>query len=325
MEDLIAKYLAGELDEKERTEFEQKLIQDEAFTAQVESHMLAMFLSEPLQTNAHAFDTVSAWQKVKSKTHPATNRKGYYPLKIAASFVLFATLGYVLLNTLTNVEFNEIQASHQTQQEIKEIILPDGSAAKLNRASTITFADGFGDTHRQVQLLGAANFDVVSNKDLPFQIHTANSKVSVLGTSFDLSAYPEEQVELNVTEGTVSFESTVAKISKQVVKAGERAALSKDGKRLIREKRKNKNYTAWWSKQLVFESSALKDVAKDLEKAYWVNIDVAEGIANCKLDAVITSKPLADVLTIIQANFPSLKVVQTKENQIKLDGKSCTD
>lgn len=325
MEELIAKYLAGELDEQQRTEFEQKLIQDEAFTAQVESQMLAMFLSEPVQTNADAFDTVSAWQKIKSKTHPTIHRKSSHLLKIAASFVLLATLGYVLFNTLTEVDFNEVQATHQTQQEIKEITLPDGSSAKLNRESSITFSKGFGDTHRQVKLVGAANFDVVSNKDLSFQIITDNSKVSVLGTSFDLSAYPEEQVELNVTEGTVSFESTVADISKQIVNAGERAELSKDGKRLTREKRTNKNYTAWWSKQLVFERAPLSEVAKDLEKAYWVDVEVAEGIANCKLDAVITGKPLADVLAIIQANFPSLKVLQTKEKQIKLDGKSCTD
>lgn len=325
MEELIAKYLANELDEEKRTEFEQKLIQDERFAELVEQHCHAMFLSESVQTNASSFDSNAAWRKVKSRTHSTSGKNRLLLLKIAASLVLLLTLSYVLFNTFTSVEGIKTEATYVTEQEIKEIKLPDGSIAKLNRTSTLSFADGFGETHRQITLSGAAHFDVTSNKNLPFIINTTHSKVSVLGTSFDLSAYPEEQVELNVTEGSVSFESTIANIQKQIVNAGERAELSKDGKRLIREKRSNKNYSAWWTKQLVFENAPLKEVAKDLEKTYWVDVEIAEGLTNCKLDAVITGKSLDDVLAIIQANFPKIIITQSKEKQIKLDGKSCTD
>jgi ferric-dicitrate binding protein FerR (iron transport regulator) len=85
-----------------------------------------------------------------------------------------------------------------------KIVLPDGTQVWLNADSKLTYANDFGKSSRDVTLSGEAYFDVVSNKKVPFFIHTSKIKVKVTGTTFNVRAYPNEtKSETSLIHGRV--------------------------------------------------------------------------------------------------------------------------
>jgi len=85
-----------------------------------------------------------------------------------------------------------------------KIQLPDGTQVWLNADSKLTYDNDFGITSREVTLIGEAYFDVVSNKKVPFYIHTSSIKVKVTGTAFNVRAYPGETItETSLIRGKV--------------------------------------------------------------------------------------------------------------------------
>src|SRR5660398_29209 len=73
------------------------------------------------------------------------------------------------------------------------MVLPDSSLVFLNSGSEITFNNNFKKGERQVSLVGEAYFSVTKDPENPFRIKTSEIEVEVLGTEFNLKAYPDEQ------------------------------------------------------------------------------------------------------------------------------------
>ncbi len=333
MEELMAKYLANELSEKERADFESQLAENEVLSEEFESYL--NLWHETAQTDGVSFDTNQAWTRMPNQTSPKTRvieleRKPRYTfLKIAATLLIVLTAGYFITRP-GGVGSSEVSTSStlsvlSTGQEMKEFSLPDGSVIKLNANSKVSYEKGFGTDHRSITLIGGANFDVVRNESLPFIIEAEKSEVEVLGTSFDVSAYPGKEIELNVSEGQVKFSSKVVASKTELVKAGEKAMLSEDGTELERGTVENANYAAWWTRKLIFEQTPFEQVAKDLEKTFWVKIDFSDALKGCPLNAEYENHTLKQVLDKIQISFPASDIKYTfgEENQIKIEGKPC--
>jgi ferric-dicitrate binding protein FerR (iron transport regulator) len=76
----------------------------------------------------------------------------------------------------------------------KKYNLPDGSSILLNSSSTVTIAAGFNERHRDIYLSGEAYFEVAPNAQQPFMVHTHTIFIRVLGTVFNVKAYPDDTV-----------------------------------------------------------------------------------------------------------------------------------
>jgi hypothetical protein len=88
--------------------------------------------------------------------------------------------------------------------EKKTFLLPDNTKINLDAGSTLRVEKGFGNNNRSVYLSGEALFDVVQNKDLPFIVHIDKYDVKVLGTLFNVKAYPTEKTsETSLIRGKV--------------------------------------------------------------------------------------------------------------------------
>lgn len=330
MEEQIAKYLADEMGEAERKQFEEMLLSDEKLSEELQQSIASWEISGVNNQSKISFNLDAAWNKVSERTTIEKALKpektNYSFLKIAASIILIATAGFLALKYSGAIQNDSVQELMTAHAEVEEASLPDGSIIKLNANSSLTYEEGFGIEHRNVTLQGAANFDVARNESLPFIITTDNSQVEVLGTSFEVRAYENESVEVNVSSGKVGFKSTKAKGEPAVLEAGDKAVLSEDGMKMQKGKVRNKNYAAWWTKELVFDNVKLSDIAKDLEKTYWVKIEVAESVANCEASLYVKNQTLAEALEILEATFPTnLKITNDKENHIKLDGIACNN
>ncbi|KYG83525.1 FecR family protein [Roseivirga echinicomitans] len=323
MEELMAKYLANELNTSERADFEFQMIQDEELRLELESYANVLDLTS--NENDKIFDADFAWNRVNERTKETKvvkiQRTNFSFLKIAASLLVLSVAGYFIYNSTKAKDFEGTELT-SVANGIKEFTLPDGSLVKLNANAKLTLSKHFGDSNRNVILKGEANFDVVRNEDLPFVIEAGNSTVKVLGTSFNLATEAEDGVELDVTEGLVEFSSTITGAKEHVAK-GQSAKLDKSGKIIQKNEMKDTNFSGWWTRKLEYDATPLSEVFKDLEDTYWVKINYNEAIGACTLTSTFQGTSIEDVIKTIVATFTEVKLVSFKENEIKLDGKPC--
>ncbi len=147
--------------------------------------------------------------------------------------------------------------------------LPDGTFGWLNSGSSLEYNLPF-KSHRQIAVQGEAWFDVAHDANHPFEITAGNSKVKVLGTTFNLNAYPEDKyVEVVLEEGKVEF-SVPGCLSAIEMKPDERLVLSEGAINI--EKTEAAKYGAWKEGKLVFRGDAMDEVARRIER--WYNVEV---------------------------------------------------
>ncbi len=152
-----------------------------------------------------------------------------------------------------------------------EIILPDGTHVYLNAGSRLIYPDFFADKTREVFLVGEAHFDVEHNEKQPFVVQTTDIRVRVLGTQFNVSAYPSDNIiETVLTTGKVRLEQNNSGMFSQTTDLvpGQLAAFNKT-ERTTRVKEVDiENYTLWKDGLLKFESTDLSRVVKKLERYF---------------------------------------------------------
>lgn len=111
-----------------------------------------------------------------------------------------------------------------------EMILADGSKVWLNAGSVLKYSTDFNKTNREVYLNGEAYFDVTKNKNKPFLVRTGNLTLRVLGTSFNVKSYGEENtVETTLIKGAVKVEKVEknGSISNFLLKPNQKAIFNK--------------------------------------------------------------------------------------------------
>ena len=130
--------------------------------------------------------------------------------------------------------------------ERMQLLFQDGSKVHLNSGSRIRYPKKFGLSERKVYLEGEAWFEVAKNKNRPFIVDLSYMDIKVLGTTFDVKAYPEEEAIF------VALETGSHDV---------------------------KMYSAWRRNVLVFKSAPLSDVMKTLARTYDISFDVKDSAA----------------------------------------------
>ncbi|MCE1199405.1 MAG: FecR domain-containing protein [Marinilabiliales bacterium] len=151
------------------------------------------------------------------------------------------------------------------------ITLPDGTRVHLNAGSKLTYPDQFDGQSREVYLLGEAFFDVTHDSQHPFVVQTNDFRVKVLGTRFNLSAYPTDSVfETVLAEGKVSLELNSAGLFDRsvVLEPDQMASFYRSTKETTLSKVDADNYILWTDGLLKFESTDLSRITKKLERFY---------------------------------------------------------
>lgn len=175
--------------------------------------------------------------------------------------------------------------------------LPDGSLVRLNANSSITFPEQFTDSLREVRLDGQAFFEVEKNPDAPFLVKTDLLKVTVLGTSFDVLAYPNEskqRVALATGEVSVSSEDGLS----EVLHPLEMLSYSKEKKEMVKKVFDPSKVLGWKEGIIHFESTSFPEVFKTLERWYGVEISIHPSIKfKGRFNGRFDNQSLENVLT----------------------------
>jgi ferric-dicitrate binding protein FerR (iron transport regulator) len=180
--------------------------------------------------------------------------------------------------------------------------LPDGTKGWLNSGSSLTYFLPF-KSNRNFVLIGEAWFDVTRDQQHPFEISAGKSKVKVLGTSFNVSAYQEAQyIEVVLQHGQVEFyresnseKITMAPSQKLVFRNGEVEMTTTDPSK----------YESWTEGKLVFRGDNMAEVARRIER--WYNVKVVledKDLETYSFRATFEDDSLEEVMRLLSLTSP---------------------
>ena len=224
--------------------------------------------------------------------------------------------------------FNTSTTQIATQLDTQEVQLNDNTEVTIHRGSDFEYPTTFASAERRVTLQGEAFFDVAKNPDQPFIIQTGNLQVKVLGTSFNIRNYDNEDLaEITVRTGKVEV-STLNGKQIGVLEANDQLIINKKTKKFNTKKDVHLNALAWINGKLSVQNEKLEKVKNALEHVYNVELEFSNAdILDCPytLTGVLDLKkePLADVLEGLKLNFGIETINQVGNQKYLLKGGQC--
>jgi ferric-dicitrate binding protein FerR (iron transport regulator) len=211
------------------------------------------------------------------------------------------------------VFYNEMHTSEGGQYLV---ILSDGSKVWLNAASKLRYPTQFEGSKRMVELSGEAYFEV-AKQTIPFYVKTDQQEIEVLGTSFNVKAYEnEDNIRTTLLEGSVKI---VAKqVSDEVnsvellLKPGEQAVLNqKEGSKVLTVNARQS--IAWRNGLFSFQGEDLKSVMREISRWYGVEVKFEGEVPDTKLwGQVYRNVNASQALKVLEYFDLSFKIVKDK-------------
>ncbi len=225
-------------------------------------------------------------------------------IAISALFYFFSTLGSG--NAQSWVELS-VPAGARI-----EFMLPDSTSGWLNSGAKLRYPSVFG-AHRKVELTGEAFFKVSHREQSDFTVSVPDMDIKVLGTQFNVSAYPNEMItEVVLKEGKVNVKGKTG-VFTQTLKPGGRLIYNHESKTLNMKKVDAGLYIAWADGYLVINNESLAQVAKKLERWYNVEISIQdEALKNLRFKGTFNEEPLEEVLHFIAMTTPIVYSIKRK-------------
>lgn len=265
---LIKKYLLNELTKSELKHFLDGM--DDPETEKLYSDLMEVSLEDQIKNRANQpfiGDTERARKIIRSAKW-AARRSVFY--KVAAVALLFIGVYWM---------YRQSGAENRLQEQIplgtkKTIELSDHTVVHANAGSMLTFPDEFLGNTREIGLTGEAFFEVSKDPEKPFIIDAGDFSVKVLGTSFNVSCYPnDEESTVTVVEGRV-----VVQIDQEWYDLRKNQKLIYDhaDDRLQLLEVDAELETGWKEGILVFNKTPFDQVQRDLERWYDVEIEVQD-------------------------------------------------
>lgn len=328
IDDVIAKYLAGEANTEEIALLEEwrKLnAENEKEFQQFEK----LFNAGATLRDVIPVDTDSAWLKLQGSIsrksengkvvpiHQVSKRAAF--IRIAAAILIAAGLG--MLAFFLTLPSADQMAEINSTDKIRKEILPDGSTITLNKNSTLAYSTDHFSKKRIVKLKGEAFFDVKHDEANPFVVEASDLKIEDVGTGFNVQANTNSDI---IIISVVSGEVKVTTVSDQIVNlsAGEEASYNVKTKIIGKKEAIKENISAYADRVFVFDNAELGTVIKVLNDVY----DVQLGLANmelktCRITVTFDNEQIDDIAAVIAE---TLGLQMKKENeQIIFDGNTC--
>lgn len=185
--------------------------------------------------------------------------------------------------------------------------LEDGSVVQLNAGSRLVYPAAFKNGKREVYLEGEAFFDIAPNSQSPFFVYASGLVTEVLGTTFNISAYPDDtRQSLVLASGSVRLHVPGHGFSRersQLLQPADMATVDAQDGGLQMSRVNVASYTAWKDGRLLFSNTPLKEILKKLTRYYNIPLDLAStkpGLETCSGDLDLEDN-LDNVLEVICA------------------------
>jgi len=232
----------------------------------------------------------TAEQEFRIHRAPEKSFKWY---KVAAVFILLAASTFMVykyqfsssaLPKMVYLEKINLPGQKST------ITLSDGSTVRLNSGSKLTYPAQFGEDVRDIKLEGEAFFEVAKNPDKPFKITSGELTTTVLGTSFNIRAYPDQkEIQVAVATGRVQVQAERSETNDSAPDGSDSdqttqiyltpnqvASYDMSSKNLSKATIEIEELIAWKDGWLIFNNQPLEEVAETLERWYGMNITIED-------------------------------------------------
>ncbi|SEB18175.1 FecR family protein [Pedobacter hartonius] len=212
----------------------------------------------------------------------------------------------------------------------KKLMLPDGTLVWLNAGSQLSYSSDLNKKKiRRVYLTGEAFFDVSHRSNRPFIVRTDKISVKVLGTAFNIQAYPREHTaEATLLRGSIELSVNDRSGQKVILSPSEKFAFttgrhSRSGKKdyvrnprdirmmidhVVPVKIGQKEYieeTSWKDDRLVFKNESLEELKPRLERWFNVQIHLESDLpSKYRFTGVFTKESITEALTAMQLIKP---------------------
>jgi len=319
---------------------------------EIERSIFIEFLNQNPQKQAQYNDLKSVWNKVnvtlpnidsdklerklRSRIHPNILAKERFENRqpkmrlISSKRIQLGIVSFILLLAVSAVWFGIgevstptiLKSTHRWQRSL--ISLSDGSKVWLNEQSTIEYPERFSETERTIILSGEAFFEVKSDSLRPFIIESNGLITRVLGTSFNVRSYAEqEEVEVSVRTGKVSIENFASPTVKLELLPNEKGTFNKEEGVLSKSSFHNpEKYFGWINNFMILENETLNEVAQMLEARFEIEVQFSDpAIGVCQLSGKLKDNSLTGILdaisTILNLSY------EVKGRTITFSGNKC--
>jgi len=314
MEHLLPEYFSGEISEGDREKVDQwKRASHE--NNKLFTEILAVWESGELLDRMEQFNAKDALEKINRRLlfHKKSVPIRQNIQKIAAVLLLPVLIYSGFLT------FYQFKASNSVPAEtvwrkvstaagmMSELTLPDGTHVWLNSATELEYPLTFRK-NREVNLHGEAYFEVKKDPEHPFIVNTGTMNVQVLGTSFNVTNFPDEnQTEVVLKSGKVQLFTGEYADREEVgfLSPGQAAVYNNMTKKLAVNEVNVEKYTAWKDGILMFVDDPMNEVVRKLSR--WFNVDIL--LATRELDgyiykATFKDESLFQVLDLLKLSAP---------------------
>lgn len=237
---------------------------------------------------------------------------------IAASLLLAAGVFFFMgrENGKSSAELPAVAMAVQSGAEPrKTLMLADGSVVTMRHNSTVSLSEGFSKTNRVLSLSGEAFFDVKHDPSHPFIVHTKDASIEVLGTVFNVSAYPEnDYTETALFRGRVevtskedpSLKTVLMPSQKLVIQSGSRRDTAFAVRSLAVDPVDHKaKEIAWVRSRLKIQDESLEQIARRLEQWYGISIVITdEKVKQYSYSGTFESETVIKALEALQLSYP---------------------
>ncbi|MET7001424.1 FecR domain-containing protein [Chitinophaga defluvii] len=270
---LLDKHLQDSISQEEQEELYQLLGQDAC--ADLLKQATGKIWEEKVP---EAVYTAADWEKIYAQlaipTPPPARNTGYIRkiwTGLAAAAILTAVIFLVYRFNSTPPDQPAMVQNTAPPATHTWLHLPDGSTVLLHAGSKLEYGSGFGTASREVHLSGEAYFNIAQQAGQPFIIHSGKLKTTVLGTAFNIRAYPgQNNITVTVKQGKVRVENEKGTV-------GELTANKEVIYNTLTGQAENKSAdvmasTSWARQDMLFASASFDVIAQQLSKRYNVTI-----------------------------------------------------
>lgn len=200
---------------------------------------------------------------------------------------------------------------------IYQVTLPDGTKVWLNAGSSLKYPMSFAKNERRVRLEGEAFFEVTKDSARPFKVLSKGQEIEVLGTAFNVNAYPDNTaIKTTLVNGKVKLSNDKRYSEAIYLLPGQQSTNTNNGKIQLANV-DTAPFTAWKEGLFYFDETPLSDALQQIGR--WYNVEVkykGEVPQTHFYGRIKRSKPLRDVLDVLEEGGLRFELSKSDEKNI---------
>lgn len=324
--ELLTKELIGELSPDEALELNTSIKSNPLYARERDN--FKMYWNSGI---ADTSDDEVLFQKISSKIREEDPGFNIQPIdtfkrnfgfiwKAAAILLIISSSLYVYRTNLQRYNKPVYQVLSTLAGKRKILILPDGTTVTVNSDSKLSFPARFSDSTREVFLTGEAFFDVHKDHKHPFIIHTGKMNIRVLGTAFNVKAYPNDKFsETTLIRGVIQVTLTDRPADRITLKPTEKLILNYSGNytnetkatapktnslaqiTYLQKQDSTVVETSWLQNKLIFKDQDFETLSHTLERRYNISFQFEnDEIKQLRFTGSFENETITEVLNALQ-------------------------